>query len=472
MTEPEPPRADEGGAELDRVLGAWDATLLTIGAVVGTGIFLTAGDVARALPHPGLIVLVWIAAGVLTLAGALTYAELGVMFPHAGGIYHFLKEAYGPLWGFLYGWTAFLVINSGGIAAIAVGFGEYLGTFIPFFSGDRVLASAAIGPWTWTLSGAQGAAVLAIAVLTAVNHFGLREGALTQDLLTLARVALLGVLIVAGLTAPAAQPPALLAPLPATASFAGLGLALIAAFWTFDGWYGATLSAGELRRPERTLPIGLTVGTAAVAVLYVLVNLVYIRAMPVATLGQTSRIGEAAAAALLGPVAGRAVALLVVLATFGCLASTILYTSRLYLPMARDGLFFRSVGRVHPRHRTPVASLWAQSGWSALLTISGTYSQLYTYAIFAGLLFHVGTTASVFVLRRTRPAAPRPYRTWGYPVTPAVFALASLALVANTLHERPVESLIGLGLVALGLPAYLHWNARPAGGRAPEDSLR
>jgi APA family basic amino acid/polyamine antiporter len=457
--------APERDPELVRALGSWDATLLTIGAVVGTGIFLTAGDTARALPHAGLILLVWLVAGLLTLAGALTYAELGVMFPRAGGIYHFLKEAYGPLWGFLYGWTAFLVINSGGIAAIAVGFGEYLGTFLPFFASSHVVASVPIGAWTWTLTGAQVAAVLAILLLTAVNHAGLREGALTQDLLTIARVGLLGVLIVAGLVTPAAAPGTLLAPIPSTASLAGFGLALIAAFWTFDGWYGVTLSAGELERPEQTLPRGLTAGTVSVAVLYLLVNLVYIRAMPVATMATTARVGEAAAATLLGPVAGRAMALLIVLATFGCLASTILYTSRLYLPMARDGLFFHAVGRVDPHYRTPVASLWAQSGWSALLTVSGSYSQLYTYATFAGLLFHVGTTLSLFVLRRTRPDAPRPYRTWGHPVTPAIFAGASLLLVANTLRERPVESFMGLGLVALGLPAYLHWKTRPAGGR-------
>jgi APA family basic amino acid/polyamine antiporter len=470
MTSPEDASAPRG-AELERALGAWDATLLTIGAVVGTGIFLTAGDVARAVPHAGLILLVWVIAGLLAIAGALTYAELGVMFPHAGGIYHFLKEAYGPLWGFLYGWTAFLVINSGGIAAIAVGFGEYLGTFVPFFASDHVIVSMVFGRWTWALTGPQAAAVAAIAVLTAVNHFGLRQGALTQDLLTVARLGLLGVLIVAGLLSTPTAPTSLLAPISTAASLPGLGLALIAASWTFDGWYGVTLSAGELSRPEKTLPFGLSVGTAGVALLYVLVNLVYVRAMPVATLGRTSRVGEAAAAALLGPLAGRAMALLIVVATFGCLASTILYTSRLYLPMARDGLFFRSVGRVDPRRHTPVASLWAQSGWSALLTVTGSYSQLYTYATFAGLLFHVGTTASVFVLRRRRPHAPRPYRTWGYPLTPAVFALASLALVANTLRERPVESFLGLGLVALGLPAYLHWKARPTVGRPVEDHL-
>lgn len=459
MAAPAPVVEEDAGPELDRALGAGDATLLTIGAVVGTGIFLTAADVARALPHPGLMLLAWAAAGVLTLAGAFTYAELGVRFPRAGGIYHFLKEAYGPVFGFLYGWTAFLVINSGGIAAIAVGFGVYLGTFVPFFAGDHVLVSASFGLGTWTFSGAQAAAITAIVVLTAVNHLGLREGALTQDLLTVARVALLGALVVVGLLVPAANAAPLLAPIPAEASLAGFGLALIAASWTFDGWYGATLSAGELRRPEKTLPLGLTAGTIAVAVLYVLVNLVYVRALPVETIARTTRIGEAAADALLGPIAGRLVALAVVVSSFGCLASTILYTSRLYLPMARDGLFFRSVGRVDARRHTPVASLWAQSGWSVLLTASGTYSQLYTYATFAAVLFHVATASALFVVRR-RSDRPAAYAAWGYPWTTLVFVLASLALVFNTLRERPVESLLGLGLVALGLPAYGYWSRR------------
>jgi len=463
MAAPAPVVARDEEPDLDRALGATDATLLTIGAVVGTGIFLTTADVARALPHPGLVLLVWGVAGVLTLAGAVTYAELGVRYPRAGGIYHFLKEAYGPIFGFLYGWTAFLVINSGGIAAIAVGFGEYLGTFLPFFSGAHVLASASSALGTWTFTGAQAAAMAAIVVLTAVNHAGLREGARTQAVLTVARVGLLGVLVTLGLLVPAVSTAPLLSPLPASASAAGFGLGLIAAFWTFDGWYGATLSAGELRRPERTLPLGLTAGTVAVAVLYVLVNLVYVRALPVETIARTPRIGEVAAFALFGPLAGRLVALAVVVSSFGCLASTILYTSRLYLPMARDGLFFRSVARIDPRRHTPTASMWAQSGWALLLTASGTYSQLYTYATFAAVLFHVATASALFVIRRRAPRAAA-YAAWGYPWTTLVFVAASVALVANTLRERPVESLLGLGLVALGLPAYAYWSRRRTRG--------
>jgi APA family basic amino acid/polyamine antiporter len=453
---------------LVRGLGAWDATLLTIGSIVGTGIFLTTGDMAKVLPSPGLILLVWAAGGLLTLAGALSYAELGTLFPRAGGLYQFLKEAYGPLWGFLYGWAAFLVIMSGGIAALGVAFGEYLGSFLPFFSTRHVLVSLPLGGWTWTLSGGQLAAIGAILVLTAINHFGLKEGAWVQNALTVLKVGSIGAFAALGLLAPA---PAGMSGSGAAAGAAGaagallaaFGVAMIAALWTYDGWYGATCSAGEIRDPGRNLPRGLIWGTATVTALYVLLNLVYVRALPVAAMAATPRIGEAAAAALFGPGGARLVSLAVLVSTFGCLSSTILYSSRIYLPMAQDGLFFRSLARIHPRHRTPVASLWAQTAWSVLLTLSGTYEQLYTYVVFAAVLFHAAIGSAIFVLRRRRPELPRPYRAWGYPVVPALFVLACLLLIGNTLVEKPVESLLGLGLVALGLPAFAWLRRKPRG---------
>lgn len=457
---PGPDGHREEPAQLVRGLGAWDGALLTIGATVGTGIFITTGDIARVLPHGGLILLVWLAGGLLTLAGALTYAELGVLFPRAGGIYHFLKEAYGPLPGFLYGWACFLVIMSGGIAAIAVGFGEYLGAFLPFFSTQHVLLTVPLGGWTWTLSGGQVAAAAAIVVLTAVNVVGLKEGAGTQNLLTVLKVGAIAGFVAFGLLVDGQARPELLAPAPATGLVTAFGVGMIAALWTFDGWYGLTLSAGEVRRPERNLPLGLIAGTGAVLVMYTLLNLVYLRALPAAAMSGAPRIGEAAAAALFGPTGARLVTLAVLVSTLGCLASTILYAARIYLPMAQDGVFFPTLARVHPRFRTPARCLAAQGAWAVALTVTGTYSQLYTYAIFAATLFHVATGAAVFVLRRTRPGLPRPYRVWGYPVVPALFLLACALLVANTLAERPAESLAGLGLVALGLPAYAAWRRR------------
>jgi APA family basic amino acid/polyamine antiporter len=459
----------EGGARgqegrLVRGLGTWDAALLTIGSVVGTGIFITTGDMARVLPSPGLLLLVWAAGGLLTLAGALTYAELGVLFPRAGGIYHYLREAYGPLWGFLYGWIAFLVIMSGGIAALGVAFGEYLGSFFPYFSTRHVLLSVPVGGWTWSLSGGQVAAVIAILLLTAINHLGLKEGAGVQNALTALKIGAILLIGVFGLLAKAPAASALTEPAHALPPglLAAFGVAMIAALWTYDGWYGVTCSAGEVRDPGRSLPRGLILGTAAVVGLYLLLNLVYVRALPISTMAETPRIAETAAAVLFGPGAARLVSLAVLVSTFGCLSSTILYSSRIYLPMAADGLFFPSLAAVHPRYRTPVRCLWAQTAWSLLLTLSGTYEQLYTYVVFSSVLFHAATAAAVFVFRRRRPEMPRPYRTWGYPVVPALFILACLLLIGNTLAEKPVESLLGVGLLVLGIPAFLIFRGRSA----------
>ena len=449
------PAAGERG--LVRGLGPWDAALVTIGSVLGTAIFITSADVARSLPHPGLVVAVWVAGGALTLAGALTYGELGAMFPDAGGIYTYLKEAYGPLWGFLFGWACFLIIMSGGIAAMAVGFGEYLGSFVPFFSTAHVLFARPIFGWTWSVNGGQLAGALAIAVLTVINCLGLRQGAGVQNAVTVVKVASIVGLAVFGLMVAAPVSPRFAAPLPAAASASAFGVAMIAVLWGYDGWYGAASLAAEMRRPGRDLPWGLVAGTIAVTVLYTLMNLVYVRALPVEAMVATSRIGEAAASVLFGPTGARLVSLAVVFSTFGCLSATILYCTRIYLAMAQDGLFFRSLARVHPRYRTPATSIVVQGGWAIALTFSGTYEQLYTYVVFAMFLFHAATGAAVIVLRRTRPGLPRPYRAWGYPVVPCVFILTAMAFVANTLLERPTESLWGLVLLLLGLPAYFLW---------------
>lgn len=461
---PASPRTPDGEPELQRRLGAWDATLITIGSVIGTGIFITSADIARVLPDGRLLMLVWVVGGLLSIAGALSYAELGALYPDAGGIYTFLKEAYGPLPGFLYGWVCFLVIFSGGIAALAVAFGVYLGSFFPFFGPEHVLAAVDLGGWEWTFSGAQLAAVAAILLLTAINYVGVREGAAVQNLLTVIKIGAVIAFCVLGFWVAAPEPasPAA-APGPAELPFglvAGFGIGMIAALWTYDGWYGATFSAGEMRRPERQLPIGLIAGTALIMLLYLALNAVYLKALSLGEMAATPRIGETAAAALFGPTGARAVAAAVVISTLGCLSSTILYSSRVYQPMARDGVFFRALARVHPRYRTPGRSLWAQSLWAVVLAASGTYEQIYTYVVFAAVLFHAATGGAVFVLRRKRPDAERPYRVWGYPVVPLVFIAASGVLVVNTLWEKPVESLSGLGFLALGLPAYFWWRRK------------
>ncbi len=449
--------ATSGTPTLVRGLSARDGVLLTVGSVLGTGIFLTTSDVARALPHAGLILLAWALGGLLTLTGALTYAELGALFPRAGGQYQFLKEAYGPLAGFLFGWTAFTVVQGGGIATLAVGFGEYLGAFVSFFATTHVLLRVPLGAFDWTINGGQLGGVLAILVLTVINYVGLREGTGVQNVVTLAKIGSLVGLGVLGLVTSAPVSPVLFAPPPPGPWPVAFGVAMIAVLWSFDGWYATTNMAGEMRRPERDLPRALMLGTALVTLLYVLVNLVYVRALPIETMGSTPRIGESAARALFGEPGARLVTAAVLVSTFGCISSTILYAARIYLPMAQDGIFFAALARVHPRHRTPAASVLAQGAWAAALTFSGTYEQLYTYVTFVVVLFHAATGAAVIVLRRTRPAAPRPYRVWGYPFVPGLFIASSLALVANTLAARPVESLIGLLIVGLGLPAYAFW---------------
>lgn len=456
---PEPQRSTDAEVGLERRLTTRDAALLTVGSVVGTGIFLTSSDIARRLPHAGWMIAVWIAAGLLSLAGALTYAELGAAFPRAGGIYHYLKEAWGPLAGFLYGWTCFLIIMSGGIAALAVGFGTYLGGFVPTFAVDHVLLAVPIGSWTWTVNGAQAAAVVAIVVLTWINSRGLAAGAGTQNLLTVAKAGAIAFLVVAGLVFSARVDPEWTAPrVGVEGSLAvAFGAAMVAALWTYDGWYGATFQAGEMKDPAHALPRGLVWGTLAVTALYVAVNVVYSRALAPAEMAASARVGEAAAAALAGATAARWVAAAVVVSTLGCLAATILYASRIYPSMAADGVFFRRVATIDPETRVPAASLRLQAIWSVALTVSGTYEQLYTYVVFAALLFHVATAAALFHLRRTRPDLERPYRVLGYPWIPLAFVAACLLLVGNTLWTSPVESLAGLALVAAGLPAWALW---------------
>lgn len=454
--------AEPSKNDLIRGLSATDATLITVGSVLGTGAFLTTADVARALPHAGLILLAWICGGMLAIAGALSYAELGTMMPRAGGPYHFLKEAYGPLFGFLKGWVDFLVIMSGGLAAIAVGFGEYLGSFVPFFSTRNVLMTADILGHAWKLSGGALAGVLAILFFTVTSMVGLRESALLQNVLTVLKIgAMLSLALLGFFVAPTAAPDYVATAMPASLVSA-FGVAMIGVLWTFDGWYGMTYLGGEMKEPSKDLPRGMLAGVGIVTLIYVLLNVVYLRALPVSEMPAHPRIAEAAAIALFGAGAGRLVTAAVMMSAFGCIGSTILYSTRTYLPMARDGVFFKSLAVVHPRWHTPAACILAQGAWTILLTISGTYEALYTYVVVVLFLFHAATGLAVFVLRFRKPEWPRPYRVTGYPLVPAVFVLTSLAFVLNSLIERPTESLFGFGILLLGLPAYWYWRRTAA----------
>ncbi len=442
----------------------FDGVLLTIGSVVGTGIFFTSADMARVLPDATMILLAWLAAGLLTLAGALTYAELGAMLPRAGGLYGFLREAYGPLPAFLYGWTAFLVIMSGGIAAIAVGFGTYLGAFVPWCAAEHEVARLAFGAFTWTLNGAQVAGALAIVVLTGCNVVGLREGTLLQNLLTLVKGGAIVAFVAMAFFVPstASHAESALDHGTATSWPVAFGACMVLALWAYDGWYGLTFAAGELRDPARSLPRALVVGVFCVIGLYALMNIAYLRALTPAQMAGTTRLGEMAAQALFGDTGSRLLTAAVVVSSFGCLSATILYSSRIYVPMAQEGLFFRALGQVHPRWKTPRNSLLAQSAWAVVLTLSGSYGALTTYVVFAGILFHIAAGAALLVLRRRRPDLLRPYRVHGYPFVPLLFLGASVLLVLSSVTEQPLESLAGVLCVAAGLPAYAFWRRRVA----------
>jgi APA family basic amino acid/polyamine antiporter len=445
------PLTDEG---LVRALGPSSVVLFVLGSVIGSGIFLTTGRMAATLPSAPLVLAAWLAGGVVILCGGLTYAELGAMFPRSGGVYVYLREAFGPLVAFLYGWAAFLVFWSGGIAAVAVGFADYFSYFVPALGTARILASVATPLGVWHLSAAQIVAVACIAVLAAVNYVGVRSGNAVNIVLTVAKVAGLASLpllvLAVGGTSPQWSP----AVPPVDRPLAAFGVIMIAVLWTNDAWYCVTWIAGEVRQPQRTLPRGLLAGIFSLTAIYTVVNLAYLYALPMDVLAGTSRVAEAAAARLAGSRGATFVALTVVVSTLGCNVAAILAGARLLFAMARDGVFLRAAARVHPRYHTPHVATIALCAWASVLALSGTYEQLFTYVVFASLLLQTIGVLAVFRLRRTRPAMPRPYRTWGYPVVPAIFVCVSSAIVLNTLVERPTEAMVGLGLLALGLPVY------------------
>ena len=447
---------------LERAIGPVAATLLVVGGIVGSGIFLTTGIMAKAVPSPVLLLLAWAAGGLFALAGALTYAEMGAMYPRAGGVFVYLKEAFGALPAFLYGWSMLLVVLSGGVAAVAVGFADYLSYFAPSLSHQHVLMTVPIGSFTWTLSAGQLVAVASIAILGAINYAGVRSGSGTNAVLTTAKMAGLVLLPIFAIVAARATPEwTPIVPASVASPFVAFGVAMIAVLWANDGFYFLTYAAGEVRDPTRNVPRALTFGLLIVMAIYLSVNLAYLYALPMSELAGQSRVAEAAARALVGPAGATLIALTVVVSTFGCNAAAILAGSRLLYAMASDGLFFRAASAVHPSHRTPHIAIVAISIWSSLLALSGSYEQLFTYVVFTSVLFSLFGGLALFRLRRARPHVERPYRVWGYPIVPALFVIGSAFVVYNTLNEKPVESIAGLGLLALGLPAYFYWSRQP-----------
>jgi APA family basic amino acid/polyamine antiporter len=456
-------RAPMPPTSLERAIGPVTATLVVIGSVIGSGIFLTTGSMAEALPSPTLLMLAWATGCLLALCGALTYAELGAMFPRAGGVYVFLHEAFGPLVGFLYGWVTILVVLGGGIAAVAIGFAHYFSYFFPAFSEQRTIATVPLGPVTWTIAAHQVIAVLSIAALGAINYRGVRAGSITTAVLTVARVTgllLLPIFAIAAATTSPSWTPVIPAGVASVTS--AFGVALIAVLWTTEGYYFLTFAGGEVRDPARTVPRALTMGLLAIMAIYLTVNLAYLYALPIEQISGSPRIAEAAATALVGPSGASIIALTVLTSTFGANAAVLLGASRVAYAMASDGLFFRSTAAIHPRFRSPHVAVVGLAAWSSLLALTGTYEQLFTYVVFASVLFSVFGGLALFRLRRARPDAARPYRVWGYPWVPLLFVAGSVYLVVNTLIERPAESIAGLGLLAIGIPAYLYWRRRRA----------
>lgn len=444
-------------ATLDRAIGLLAATLLVIGGIIGSGIFLTTGSMAAVLPSPTLLILAWGLGSLFALFGALTYAELSAMFPRSGGVYIFLSEAFGRLPGFLYGWATLLVVLAGGTAAVAVGFADYFSYFFPALSSKHVIAEIPLGFMTLTIARSQVVAVFSIVILGVINYFGVRAGSGTNAVLTIAKMTGLALLpvfaLVAAQTTPAWTP---VVPAEVTSPLSAFGVALIAVLWAVEGYYMLTYAAGEVRDPTRNLPRALTFGLLTVMAVYVIVNIAYLYALPIETLRETTRVGEAAATAMVGPVGATVIAATVLVSTLGANAAIILGASRLFYAMAKDGLLLKAAAEVHPKYHSPHVAIIGLTSWSCLLALSGTYEQLFTYVVFVSVLFSLLGGLALFRLRSARPSAERPYRVWGYPIVPVLFVLGALFMVINTLMSRPVQSIAGLGILIAGLPVYYY----------------
>ncbi len=434
---------------LRRSLGFTDLLLITMGTVIGSGIYLVPSIVLRQTgEQTTLALVVWAVAGLLSLLGALTYAELGGMRPEAGGLYAYIRDAFGPLPAFLYGWASFVVIASGSIAALAVAFSNYLGPLLP-----GVSLPAPVVP------------VLVIAIVAAVNVRGTRNSATVQNWTTGAKVGALAVLslvLIVRAGGAAAAAPTAPAVAPNVSLAAGLGAAMIGVLWAYEGWQYVTFSAGEARDPQRTFPRAISIATLLLVVLYLLANVGYIAALGPDGAARSERVAADAVATAFGPIAGSIVATLILVSIFSALNGLVLTAPRMYYAMARDGMFFERLAAVHPRFGTPAFAIVTLTVWAALLAASGTFEQLLTYAVFTGWIFYALGALAVFVFRRREPNAARPFRVPGYPVTPMLFVGAAAALVINTVITQSLRAAIGLGVVALGAPAFYVWRARRA----------
>lgn len=448
---------------LRRDLGLWGAAAIVVGTTIGSGIFLVPATMIRNVGSTRMLFAVWIVGGLLSLFGALSYAELAAALPEAGGEYVYLREAYGPLWGFLYGWTQTWVAKSGSIATLATGFFIYLTNFRPELGAVLTTIPLPLGENGAPLEIRYGQllAMCVIGVLGVVNYFGVKVSGNVQIVVTIVKVALIAIIIVIGLLFAKGDAAHFSASTPAPGGLAGFFAALVAALWAYDGWNNVSMVSSEIKNPQRNLPRALILGTLAVIGIYLLTNVAYFYVLAPGEVATSERVAGEMMRRILGDGGAAAVSIAAMISILAALNGSILSGSRVPYAMARDGLFFKGVAHVHPTHRTPSVSILLLSAWAAILVLSGRYDQLFTYVIFASSILYGMATASVIVLRFKRPDMARPYRTLGYPYVPVAFVLAISCLVVSTLIKSPRESLMGLGLIALGLPFYFYWK-RPA----------
>jgi APA family basic amino acid/polyamine antiporter len=486
--------ADQGSnSGLVQGLGLTSATTLVIGSMIGSGVYIVAAQISKDVDSPALLIMAWVVTGFLTIVGALSYGELAAMMPKAGGQYVYLRESLGPLWGFLYGWTLFLVIQTGTIAAVGVAFGKFLGQFFPSISathwiwfighvppwhvGPMVLGNMDVGLNTQNLSG-----IVIIILLTVVNIFGLRTGAIVQNIFTVVKVlgllalVLLGVFVGwnheavaanfvnfwrnAGLSAQHAVQVGVGGPIVMVGTLTILAVAQVGSLFSADAWNNVTFTAGEVKNPRRNLPLSLALGTGIVILLYISANLIYLGILPLDQIKNApgERVATAVMLKMFGSLGASLMAVAILISTFGCNNGLILAGARVYYAMAKDGLFFKSVGKLHPKYKSPALSLVVQAVWTCLLCLSGSYGQLLDYIIFAVLVFYILTIVGLFVLRVKRPNADRPYKAFGYPILPAIYIVMALFIDVVLLLYKPQYTWPGLIIVLLGIPVYFIWS--------------
>jgi basic amino acid/polyamine antiporter, APA family len=503
--------------EFVKGLGLTSATMLVMGSMIGSGIFLVSAEISREVSSPALLIAAWAVTGFMTIVAALSYGELAAMMPHAGGQYVYLREALGPLWGFLYGWTLFLVIQTGTIAAVGVAFGKFLGVFFPAISSSHwilhlhwtaptyEIGPVKLGGMEVGLNTQNLMAVLMVVALSIINIFGVKTGAMIQNVFTFAKVsALLGLVLVglfigrnaealaanfganfwrnAGLGALHPVQVGAGGAIALVGTLTILAVAQVGSLFSADAWNNVTFTAGEVKNPKRNLPLSLAIGTGVVIALYIGCNIIYLNVLPlVGDLHGTTilqrgiqyatedRVATAALSQMFGALGGYLMAAAIIVSSFGCNNGLILAGARVYYAMAKDGLFFRRTGNLHPTYKTPAVSLMVQMVWICILCISGSYGQLLDYVVFAVLVFYILTIAGLFILRYKRPNAERPYRAFGYPVLPAIYILMALFIDIVLLRYKPQFTWPGLIIVLLGIPVYYAWHLRRTAAESPVD---